>query len=240
MSQVQLDRLQQFSACDVSDALLKLEVVESGQRALAGFLDDLEPRTGLPTSKFDPVPNLKVIAPAFTVQFQPKTPTNGDFCSPKASSSNIESGAQWSDLAEDGTIVVIQQPEGQKCAVLGGIHAINIDRRKARGIVVSGQIRDMGELRKLSIPIWARGTSTVGTAAESKPYAVQVPINVNGVSINPGDIIFCDMAEGVVVIPRGMLDQVLQYMSDHAQAEENIKEAVSGGMSVAEAFSRWR
>lgn len=51
---------------------------------------------------------------------------------------------------------------------------------------------------------------------------------------------FCDMTEGVVVIPLGMLDKVLQYMSDHAQAEENIKEAVTRGMSVEEAFSRWR
>ena len=51
---------------------------------------------------------------------------------------------------------------------------------------------------------------------------------------------FCDMVEGVVVIPRGLLDKVLQYMLDHAQAEENIKDAVNGRMSVAEAFSRWR
>lgn len=51
---------------------------------------------------------------------------------------------------------------------------------------------------------------------------------------------FCDAAEGVVVIPRGMLDEVLQYISDHSQAEGDIKDAVSGGMSVAEAFSKWR
>ena len=104
-------------------------------------------------SATDLVPNLKVIAPAFTVQFQPKAPCNGDICLPKGPSSNIESGAQWSDLVKDGTVVVIQQPEGQKCAVLGGIHAINIDRRKARGIVVSGRIRDREELRRLSTPV---------------------------------------------------------------------------------------
>jgi len=51
---------------------------------------------------------------------------------------------------------------------------------------------------------------------------------------------FCDMAEGVVVIPRRLLDKVLQYTSDHAEAEENIKNAVSGGSSVADAFARWR
>lgn len=157
-------------------------MVENGQRALAGFLDGigiyqllryktlvqdrcndnkkltrLEPRTGQPTLGSSPASNVKVIAPAFTVQFQPKAQCNGDVCLPKASSSNLASGAQWSDLTEEGTVVVIQQPEGQKCAVLGGIHAINIDRRKAKGIVVSGRIRDMEELRKLETPV--RGES---------------------------------------------------------------------------------
>lgn len=107
----------------------------------------------LSTLESELIPNLKVIAPAFTVQFQPKAPCNGDICLPKASSSNIGSGTQWSDLIEADTVVVIQQPEGQKCAVLGGIHAINIDSRGAEGVVVSGRIRDMGEIRRLKTPV---------------------------------------------------------------------------------------
>ena len=111
------------------------------------------PRVGGVISRGHTYASKKIIAPAFTVQFQPKAPINGPEALPKASSSNISPGSQWSDLVQRDTVVVIQQPEGQTCAVVGGIHALNIDRKGARGILVSGRIRDVGELRKLDCPV---------------------------------------------------------------------------------------
>ncbi|MCJ1294383.1 hypothetical protein MMC34_005941 [Xylographa carneopallida] len=240
MSEGQLSRLQKYSACDISDALLKLEKVEDGQRACAGFLDGIILHVGGNISHGQSNASKKIIAPAFTVQFQPNAAINGPDSLPKAASSNINSGSQWSDSVQGNTIVVVQQPEGQKCAVVGGIHALNIDRRGTKGIVVSGRIRDIDELRKLRCPIWARGTSTVGASAEAKAYATQVPINIGGILVKPGDIVFCDIVEGVVVIPRGLLEDVMKLLKEHAEAEEGIKYAVKNGMSVSKAFALWR
>ncbi|MCJ1320780.1 hypothetical protein MMC15_006121 [Xylographa vitiligo] len=240
MSEDQLNRLQKYSACDVSDALLKLEKVEEGQRACAGFLDGMVLHVGGNISRGRSQASKKIIAPAFTVQFQPKAPINGSDSLPKAASSNISPGSQWSDLVQSNTMVVIQQPNGQKCAVVGGIHALNIDRKGAKGILVSGRIRDIEELRKLRCPIWARGTSTVGASAEAKAYSTQVPISVGDVTIKPGDIVFCDVVEGVVVIPQGLLEDVTKFLKEHAEAEEGIKYAVKNGMSVSKAFAMWR
>ncbi|MCJ1414259.1 hypothetical protein MMC32_000585 [Xylographa parallela] len=240
MSDDQFNRLQKYSACDISDALLKLEKVEEGQRACAGFLDGIVPHTGSNISRGPSHASKKVIAPAFTVQFQPKAPINGSDSLPKAASSNISPGSQWSDLIQPNMIVVVQQPEGQKCAVVGGIHALNIERKGAKGILVSGRIRDIEELRKLKCPIWARGTSTVGASAEAKAYATQVPISFGDVTIKPGDIVFCDLVEGVVVIPRGLLEDVTKFLKEHSEAEAGIKYAVKNGMSVSKAFAMWR
>ena len=114
------------------------------------MLNELEPHIAKLASNGG---SQKFIAPAFTVQFQPKLPWRDDACVPKAALSNIKPGTQWSDLTEPDEIVVIQQPEGQKCAVLGGIHALNIDRRGAKGILVSGRIRDIQELQELKTPV---------------------------------------------------------------------------------------
>ncbi|MCJ1284366.1 hypothetical protein MMC26_003697 [Xylographa opegraphella] len=240
MSEDQLYRLQNYSACDISDALLKLEKVEEGKRACAGFLDGIVLHVGGNIPRGQPHAARKIIAPAFTVQFQPKAPINGSDSLPKAASSNISSAVQWSDLVQGNTIVVVQQPEGQKCAVVGGIHALNIDRKGAKGILVSGRIRDIEELRKLKCPIWARGTSTVGASAEAKVYATQVPVTIGDVTIKPGDIVFCDLVEGVVVIPRSLLEAVTKLLQEHIEAEEGIKYAVKNGMSVSKAFAMWR
>ena len=80
----------------------------------------------------------------------------------------------------------------------------------------------------------------MGASAESKAYAVQVPVIVGGVVVKPGDIVCCDTAEGIVVVPLELLDDTLSFLSAHIESEGKIKLAVSEGMSVSEAFARWR
>ena len=95
----------------------------------------------------------KIVAPACTVQFQPKDKINGVPALPKAAASNIETGAHWSDLTEKDTVVVIQQPEGQQCAVVGGIMAQRMTVRGVAGVIVSGKIRDLQEMFTLKLPV---------------------------------------------------------------------------------------
>lgn len=51
---------------------------------------------------------------------------------------------------------------------------------------------------------------------------------------------FCDVVEGVVVIPLDLLDDVIKVLAEHVNAEEGIRYAVKNGMPVSQAFSLWR
>ena len=183
---------------------------------------------------------MKVVAPASTVQFQPKNTVNESPSLPKIPSSNIEPGKHWVDMIQPDTIVMIQQPEGQKCAVVGGILALRMSKLGAKAVVVSGRVRDMDELQAIGMPVWARAQSTVGGGAEAKPYALQVPIRFGEIEIKPGDIIVCDPPNGVVAIPQELLDEVLRIMPILEQNDAKVKEAVANGLSVAEAFAKFR
>ena len=59
-------------------------------------------------------------------------------------------------------------------------------------------------------------------------------------NVSQGDIVFCDPLEGVVVIPQELLDETLSLMPKLVAADDKVKEAVTGGMTVAEAFQRFR
>ena len=66
---------------------------------------------------------------------------------------NIPAGNHWVDLTEPETIVVMSQPEGQKCAVLGGIMALRMRVLGAKGVVVNGRVRDVVELGETGLPV---------------------------------------------------------------------------------------
>jgi regulator of RNase E activity RraA len=137
-SQEQIQSLSKYTACDIADALLKLKVPN------AGFLPDLKLITPSPASV--------TIAPASTVVFASKI---GGKLSEFYPDVNIPAGKHWVDLTEPETIVVMMQPEGQKCAVLGGIMALRMKVLNAKGVVVSGRVRDVVELGETGLPVSA-------------------------------------------------------------------------------------
>ena len=55
-----------------------------------------------------------------------------------------------------------------------------------------------------------------------------------------GDTVFCDPLEGVVVIPRDLLDEVIELMPRLVEADDRVKEDVQNGSSVFEAFKKHR
>jgi len=138
-----IQTLQRYTACDISDALLKLKIPN------CGFLPDLKLYTPTPENINSNAANPIIVAPASTVQFVPRSTT--DLASyPEG---NIPNGRHWVDLTEPDTIVIISQPRGQICAVLGGIMALRMKVIGAKGVVAYGRVRDLDELRETELPV---------------------------------------------------------------------------------------
>lgn len=131
-----VSRLQQYTACDISDALVKLKVPG------AGFVADLNLYSHV---RGDDVS--VTVAPVSTVLFAVKGDT------PAEPPTNIPGDSHWADLTEPDTVVIIKQPDGQKNAVCGGIMALRMRLRRAQGIVVAGRARDIDELRSIALPV---------------------------------------------------------------------------------------
>lgn len=80
----------------------------------------------------------------------------------------------------------------------------------------------------------------MGAGGGSVPWATQVAVEVNGVQVNPGDVAFSDPGNGVVIIPRDKVGQVLELLPSLVAADARVKEDVVKGMSVYEAFKLHR
>ncbi|RKF75492.1 4-hydroxy-4-methyl-2-oxoglutarate aldolase [Golovinomyces cichoracearum] len=224
--------LAEYTACDIADALLKLHVSN------AGYLSNLHLITRPDVTSTSEISPTITIAPASTMTFGPIAKSSHDKVT--YPQTNIPTGKHWVDLTLSETILVISQPEGQSCAVLGGILALRLKILNVKGVVVSGRIRDKLELKSTGLPIWARGTSIVGSSAESKPLAIQETLNIAGTLVTPGDIIFCDSINGVVVIPQQRVEEVVDLLPALTAADERVKNDVRNGILVSEAFAKHR
>jgi regulator of RNase E activity RraA len=155
--------------------------------------------------------------------------------------SNLSDTRPYADYTESGTIVVISQPPGQSCAVVGGIMAARMQHLGAEGIVVDGRVRDITALNQTQLPIWSKATSVIGAGAETKFHAHNVPVKIGETVVEAGDIIMIDPFEnGVVAVPQGKVDELLELLPKLIEADERVTADVGSGVSVEEAFKRHR
>ena len=66
----------------------------------------------------------------------------------------------------------------------------------------------------------------------------RVPLELSGVKVYPGDIIFGDI-DGVCVIPRAAEEETFMKALEKARGEKRVKKALEDGMSAVDAFHQY-
>lgn len=120
-------------------------------------------------------------------------------------------------------------------ALVGELMCTRMQILKAAGAVVNGFHRDTRGILELNFPCFSYGRYAQDQAPRGKVIDYRVPIEMDGVRIQPGDIVFGDM-DGVLVIPRAIETEVIQRAWEKATGEKAVAVAIKGGMSAVESF----
>jgi regulator of RNase E activity RraA len=132
------------------------------------------------------------------------------------------------DLAQPGDVVVVDASSSSLTAVLGDLVSTKARHRGIAGFVVDGHIRDLPAIRALGdFPVYARGVTPIGPLHRG-PGEINFPICAGGIVVQPGDLIVGDL-NGVVVVPRSIVDELLERLRDRAEAEAAYVSAVARG-----------
>jgi regulator of RNase E activity RraA len=107
----------------------------------------------------------------------------------------------------------------------------------ARGAVLNGYVRDTRAILALNYPTFSFGSYGQDSAPRYKVYDFRVPIEIGGVSIRPGDILFGDV-DGVLVVPADAETEVFSRALEKARSEKTVKRDLENGVSAVEAFAR--
>lgn len=95
-------------------------------------------------------------------------------------------------------------------------------------MVTDGSVRDSPAISELDLPVFAAGVSATVNLVLHHAVDVQVPIGCAGVAVYPGDVVVGD-AEGVVVVPRHLADEVSRSAPEQEELEEFILGRIQAG-----------
>lgn len=138
--------------------------------------------------------------------------------------------AKMLEAITEYSVCVWDTSEDNESAQWGEIMTMASKTRGCRGAVVDGGVRDTNQVLKQNFPVFCRYRTSNGMLGRFRMIGYQMPIRIGDTLICPGDIIFGDI-DGVIVIPRGIAEEVLvkaEYIRDN---EVEIKKMVLDGLS---------
>jgi 4-hydroxy-4-methyl-2-oxoglutarate aldolase len=105
----------------------------------------------------------------------------------------------------------------------------------AAGAVLNGFVRDAAGIEALGFPTFCRGLFAQDQRPRGKVIDFRTVIEIEGVRIAPGDLIFGDR-EGVLVIPAEVEVEAIEAALAKAATENRVATAIRGGLSARQAF----
>jgi 4-hydroxy-4-methyl-2-oxoglutarate aldolase len=135
------------------------------------------------------------------------------------------------NLAQKGQVLVLTNG-GNQGALWGDVACTYAVKKGIAGVIADGPVRDVDALREMNFPVW---TTMVSPSHPEKrgPGAVNVPVVVAGVLVEPGDVIAAD-GDGVLVIPRIELGRAVEGARKRSAAEAVIRKRIESGESLYE------
>lgn len=123
-------------------------------------------------------------------------------------------------------------------AYWGELMSVRAIKLGAAGAVINGYSRDTNGILKLGFPTFTLGTYAQDQEHRGKVVDYGIPIEVGGIKIRPGDIIFGDR-DGVLIIPHEIEKEIILEAIERVETENKVMATIEKGMSAVEAFDKF-
>ena len=197
---------------------------------LANALDDVGKVINSPVSIRPVAPAMAFCGPAVTVEV-----VHG--VAGTYSSADFRVGSMI-DAAGSGDVIVVSA-QGARASIWGGMASLAAKVKGVAGLVVDGGVRDIDEMVEHGFPVFARHCVPTTGRTRLKVNAVNIPIVIDGVSVNPADIIVAD-STGIVVVPFADAGRVAELAEGYARDDRAAEDEIRRGLSFSEAMAKFK
>jgi regulator of RNase E activity RraA len=145
-----------------------------------------------------------------------------------------------------GCIAVVGALGVTDAGIFGDILCARMKKRGVAGLVSDGVVRDLAGVLGTGLPVWCQGTAAPASVTGLTFVGWQEAIDCGGVAVFPNDVIVVD-ADGAVLIPAALLDDVIAACVEQERLEAWIMSEVERGVPLpglyppnAEASARYQ
>lgn len=192
---------------------------------------------GLPEQVLSPrflalLPEQRIVGHAFTVAGREIAQVGWD-----AGVERMRPYLEVFERLEPDSLLVSATPGGGRVGHFGELTANAAAAAGCQGCVLDGNLRDVEGLREIGFQVFYTGLSPLNGIGRWEMLECQQPLTLDGVTVNPGDIVFGEF-EGVLVIPRSDAERVLAKTEEIVAAEGRVRAEMRAGTSPSESFDR--
>ena len=214
----------------------KQRLMTAGTAVISDVFDNLglTPQS-LDTSLFPvPVSAAPFAGPAYTVAGESYTWTDG---------SGDRNKLAAIDQMTPGVVAIWAGGDIRGVCCFGDLLAEAMKARGVDGVVVDGGVRDTAYLRNMGMPLMVRYRTPSQAIGRWRVTASQEPVQVRGavtdwVTVNPGDLVVAD-DDGVVVIPKDMVDKFDRMASDWADKDKSARRDIKNGALLLDTLDKY-
>ena len=166
----------------------------------------------------------RTVGRAFTLRF---VPAREDLATPESWASPISTRAAIEAMPA-GCIAVADAMGVSDAGIFGDILCARMVKRGVAALITDGVVRDVAGVLGTGLPVWCNGAAAPPSVAGLTFVAWQQPIGCGGVAVFPGDVVVVD-ADGAVLIPAALLDDMLALAPEQERFEGWIMDEVNHG-----------
>jgi regulator of RNase E activity RraA len=122
-------------------------------------------------------------------------------------------------------------PWGELMTTVARVHG-------AVGCVADSQIRDTVQIIEMGFPVYYTGIRPLDSKGRARVMDFDVPVRCGDVLVHPGDLLFADY-DGIVVIPKGEVQQVLRLAQEKMEKENYTRQELIMGKTLREVYEKY-